>query len=171
MIFGPSSRRNLSWALTGAIGLAAILLPTACSTPANAAEDCIVMANMDEKITNIHEKDPNGRFPNVGGSATFTDYFYDANNKLLITDEGRALAPFKDSRGHMIEVGWEVLTLSDGTIEDGGQYDITDGFDGKWISVPAVGTSGRYLGYTGERKFLLVIPGKLLKAEIRLCKP
>jgi hypothetical protein len=164
------SMRYTTCVLTVLTGLATIVLTADCGQPANAATDCVGWDDLNEKITGIHTQDPNGPFPAVGGSSTFTDYLYDPNDKLVMTNRGFADVPDRAANGHLLEFGFEQFTLDDGAFHTGGEFDITQGFKGDWVTVHAVGTAGRYLGMTGYRKFRLVVPGKLLKAQVKLCR-
>lgn len=94
----------------------------------------------------------------VGTLGSYDDTIY--SDAKLDTKVGLAVGTLelvrKDpSNGHLIEVLNELVQLSDGSIQFGSMFDRTAVLGGAAVSQRAVGTKGRYSGYTGWNTWTL----------------
>lgn len=88
----------------------------------------------------------------VGTLGTYDDTIY--ADTTLDTKIGLAAGTLElvrkvPSNGHLIEVLEELLQLADGSIQFGSAFDRTALLAGATVKQRAIGTKGRYLGYTG----------------------
>jgi hypothetical protein len=90
----------------------------------------------------------------VGTSVVFKDQLFDSEGNEFGTAEGLSVVYADAADGTMRQICHAVDHLPDGTISWSGDYSVEA--LGEEMSVPAVGTSGRYRGMTGRRYFQFV---------------
>jgi len=94
----------------------------------------------------------------VGTLGSYDDTIY--SDAKLDTKIGLAAGTLElvqkvPSNGHLIEVLNELMQLTDGSIQFGSAFDRTAVLAGAAVTQRAVGTKGRYFGYTGWNTWTL----------------
>lgn len=135
------------------------LRPTTISTQATdeLAEDTISF----EQIEKVTKADTNSTEPpEKWGAGFMTTYWcdiFDRADELIGTSVGTMIILKKrQSDGHLIEYISEQIQLKDGTFAAAGIVDRSDVFAQNWAGYPITGTSGRYLGMTGMRRWKIM---------------
>ncbi|MDJ1137468.1 allene oxide cyclase barrel-like domain-containing protein [Streptomyces iconiensis] len=105
--------------------------------------------------------------PKVGQSGTFDDELHDENGKLIGTSHGFFRIEYvRPGDGGLMSYYTEDITLDDGTLHAEGWADFNDVRTSVWVYYPLTGTSGRYEGLSGFRKWRMT--GVRASAESRL---
>src|SRR4051812_39246948 len=105
----------------------------------------------------------------VGSAAIFYDDIFDAEGSVVGHTVGYTECIEKrSSDGHNIVIYHEAVELPDGTLKATGTVDQSAIFEGKWIHLEMVGTSGKSLGAKGPRSYRAIPPLHERKAEVRM---
>ncbi|MEU9609704.1 DUF6531 domain-containing protein [Streptomyces sp. NPDC048057] len=92
--------------------------------------------------------------PKVGQSGTFDDELHDESGTLIGTSHGFFRIEYiRPGDGGLMSYYTEDITLDDGTLHAEGWADFNAVRTSEWVYYPVTGTSGRYEGLSGFRKW------------------
>jgi hypothetical protein len=149
-------------------GVVVAALPATASTATPGRSRCIVMDNLTEKVleAGLRDTPPEGYSP--GDVGWYKNQLISPRGKVLADVEGTSDIIYVDEDNL-----WTIMdntdTFADGAIRSNGITDATRLLANEWVSVPAVGVSGRYAGKTGTRSFVRTATEGIYDSKIRLC--
>jgi hypothetical protein len=115
------------------------------------SEELVLFENVKEiSHTTVHME----KRPGIGHSVDFTDEILDADGNVIGTSKGLAVVYGNPADGSMRQLVNATDELPTGTVRWSGTYPM-EPIDMDH-SIPAVGTSGAFLGLVGTRKFQYV---------------
>ncbi|MEU6811649.1 hypothetical protein ABZ920_22205 [Streptomyces sp. NPDC046831] len=129
--------------------------------------DQIVLRVPKEVVVKVVDDVHNLEDPQIGQGGTFDDELYDETGQLIGTSHGTFTIKYvRPGDDGLLTYYSEDITLEDGTIHAEGWADFHDVRTSEWVFYPATGTSGRYAGLTGFRKWRMT--GVRASAEARI---
>jgi Allene oxide cyclase barrel like domain len=159
MHWSKAKRRYMATSVAALVGCAALI--GIVSAPASTAQTAKATGNSCINLTYIEKlgtyypgyTSPTG----IGTYGTYLDQIFTADGKTQVASGvGTLDLLYKRQDGHIIEYTTEQYQFTDGTIVISDFYDRTNFIAKKWVAEYAKGTSGRYLGLTGEVKSVLL---------------
>lgn len=143
---------------------------SAASAPANAPDKgktgCISFGTITEKVVNATA--PPATFA-LGDSGSYTNFLYSDAGVFLGTATGSSWAvEIRPADHHIIAYVQAADLFSDGSVHESGLMDVSKTVTGAEVDVPAIGTTGKYVGMVGTRSFKRLSP-VLYTSGLTLC--
>lgn len=116
-----------------------------------------------------HAVNPPG--PGLGDHNTYDSVLSDADGGVVCTLTGAGWKVLeRTSDGHLMAFYQERIVFPDGEVQTCGWIDVRAIQEGRWQSLYAIGTRGRYLGLIGTRELRGEIPRKRFRANLKLSR-
>jgi hypothetical protein len=142
-------------ALLGALAAAVCTaVVPAGSASAAALPAPVSLDGLKEVVISLTYNDVPPAGPSVGDTGTYVDDLYAADGTEIGQVTGTAHILYQDpASGDLYSLYDQTITLPGGTVHAEGLVNVEDEIAGDWVSVPAWGTSGKYLGLVGTRSW------------------
>lgn len=134
--------------------------------------DSLVLLDLTEDVDlRYHAVNPPG--PGLGDHNTYDSVLTDAEGTVVGTLIGAGWKVLeRSSDGHLMAFYQETINFADGgQAQTCGWIDVRAIQEGRWQSLYAVGTRGRYMGLVGTRELRGDIPRKRFRSNLRLSRP
>jgi hypothetical protein len=161
---------GLMAAVPAAAGTASAATPGAAARVAHPRTPAAIdYYPLQEKVLSATYDDEPPTGYSVGDGGTWHNQLIDAHGTVIADVTGTSKALYEDSSG-LYEVMDNTDVLKDGTVHSAGLVNNNDLTDGKTVTLPAVGVSGRYKGYVGIRTFQRTSTDNVYLSRLELWK-